>query len=563
VEGWRVRRDGTRFWASAVLEPIKSPEGEVIGFATITRDITDKRAAEETLRQSERQFRLLVNNVTDYALYMIDLNGTVTSWNAGAEKIKGYTGAEIIGQHFSKFYTEVDRAAGMPLRSLTTAMSEGQFEAEGLRVRKDGSVFWAHVIIDAVRDEKGDLVGFAKITRDVTERRENQKKLQDAQRQLAHAQKMDALGQLTGGVAHDFNNLLMIISGQIRKIKKYVPDHELLARSAHHIEDAVQRGSALTRQLLTFSRRQSLTPTVMAPSEVLKGINAMLESSIGGTVDLVTSTPPEIWPILVDRNELELALVNIVVNARDAMPQGGTITISVENTYFHLDQDNRQISGEFVRLTIADTGMGIPPDLLTKIFEPFFTTKSLGKGTGLGLSQAQGFVHQSGGDLMITSELGKGTQVRMYFPRARAEPVQLAPAAPDPGRYNGVALLVDDNGPVLEVTKSMLEDIGFRVRTALDAQQALAAMSEQKFDLILSDIVMAGPMNGLALARTIRKEHPKLPIILATGYSDTVPEALVDFPVLRKPFHISELSKAVAAAAKDAPDNLVAFRKKA
>jgi len=224
TEGWRVRKDGTRFWAAVVLDAVREEKGELIGFAKITRDITGRRAQQQALIESERQFRLLMNSVIDYALFMLDLNGNVVSWNAGAERIKGYKAEEIIGQHFSKFYLESERVAGVPARSLQVAATQGRFEAEGWRVRKDGSQFWANVVLDPVHDEEGKLIGFAKITRDITERREAQQALQEAHAQLAQAQKMEALGQLTGGVAHDFNNLLMVISGYIGTIKSKLQD---------------------------------------------------------------------------------------------------------------------------------------------------------------------------------------------------------------------------------------------------------------------------------------------------------------------------------------------------
>ena len=268
VEGWRVRKDGGRFWASVLVEPIRSESGELLGFAKVTRDITERRSAQEALRESERQFRLLVSAVTDYAIYMLDPNGIVVSWNAGAEKIKGYGADEIIGTHFSKFYTEDDRAAGKPARALYTSTHEGRFEGEGLRLRKDGTQFWANVVIDPIRDEKGQLVGFAKITRDITERREAQLALQRAQEQLAQSQKMEALGQLTGGIAHDFNNLLTILGGQARIVKNNADDPKSL-KAADAIETTVQRGASLTRQLLGFSRRQQLEPQVSCARRAL------------------------------------------------------------------------------------------------------------------------------------------------------------------------------------------------------------------------------------------------------------------------------------------------------
>src|SRR4030088_2761198 len=251
AEGWRLRKDGTRFLASVVIDALYEG-GELIGYAKITRDITERGKAAEALRESERHFRLLVNGVTDYALYMLDRNGVVTNWNAGGQRIKGYLPEEIIGQHFSRFYSSADQAAGRPARALQLAVENGRYEEDGWRVRKDGTFFWASVVIDPIRDEDGKLLGFAKITRDISERREAQLNLEKIQRQLAESQKLDALGQLTGGVAHDFNNLLMVISGHIHALKKIAGDDAKGLRAIQAIETATQRGAALTRQLLTF-----------------------------------------------------------------------------------------------------------------------------------------------------------------------------------------------------------------------------------------------------------------------------------------------------------------------
>jgi PAS domain S-box-containing protein len=241
-EGWRVRKDGGRFWALVELDAMRNETGELIGFAKVTRDITERQVAQQTLREAASQFRTLIDGVTDYALYMLDPNGLVVNWNAGAERIKGYNSDEIIGQHFSRFYTERDRAAGLPARALQTAAQQGRFEAEGWRVRKDGTLFWANAVIDRITDENGDLIGFAKITRDITEHRNAQLALQEAQAQRAQAQKMEALGQLTGGVAHDFNNLLMIVGGHIRTLKKFVATDQKGSRAVEAIERAAERG---------------------------------------------------------------------------------------------------------------------------------------------------------------------------------------------------------------------------------------------------------------------------------------------------------------------------------
>ena len=564
AEGWRVRKDGSRFWASVVVDAIHNEHGVLEGFAKITRDVTERRAAQEAMRESERQFRLLVAGVTDYALYMLDPNGIITSWNAGAQRIKGYTANEIIGHHFSRFYTEKDRAAGLPARALDNVRREGRFEADGWRVRKDGKLFWANVIIDAIRDEKGALVGFAKITRDITERREAQIALQEAQAQRAHAQKMEALGQLTGGVAHDFNNLLMVVSGHLQALKKGFGEDPKMARAAAAIELAARRGTALTRQLLTFSRRQPSNPVVLTLAERVEASRAMLTSSIGSTVRLVTTIGPEIWLVKADAGELELALVNLVLNARDAMPNGGIVSIAAENVTLAPTDAAAKLAGDFVALRIADTGSGIAPDLLPRVFDPFFTTKDVGKGTGLGLSQVYGFAHQSGGTVTVESELGKGTIITLYLPRARESSAQESDEAPIEIADGGRVLLVEDNPEVAEVTADMLRELGYTVEVATNGEAALAAMERQAFDLVISDIVMAGPIDGVALARRIRADKPGLPVLLVTGYSQLAPDAAADFTVMRKPFELADLSRAASrliAEAKQPPNaNVVRLR---
>ena len=550
TEGWRVRKDGTRFWAAVVLDAIHDPEGALIGFAKITRDITERREAQDRLRESERQFRLLVNGVTDYALFMLDPNGIVTSWNSGAERTKGYTAAEIIGQHFSRFYTDSARAAGVPTRALQTAMTQGRFEAEGWRVRKDGSLFWANVVIDPIVDDNGQVLGFSKLTRDITERRETQLAMQKTQMQLAQIQKMEALGQLTGGVAHDFNNLLMVVSGYIPLIKQRLANDPKGQHAAEAIELAAQRGANLTRQLLSFSRRQSLNPAVVHLNEIMEAARPILDSLLGGTVRYVTTILPEVWPVRVDRSELELAIVNMAVNARDAMGQGGgTIAVTAENTSLAPSDTADNLEGDFVALTVADTGQGMPPDILAKVFDPFFTTKGEGKGTGLGLSQVHGFVHQSGGGISIASEMGQGTRITLYLPRTSAEMNADVPTETQSvSRGACKVLLVEDNPDVAEVTVELLAHMGCETQKVGDAAAALEVVEGGEFDLMLSDIVMAGPMNGLDLARAVRNKHPDLLVVLATGYSEAAGQAAAEFTVLRKPYNVADLDQAIADA---------------
>jgi PAS domain S-box-containing protein len=492
------------------------------------------------LLESERNFRLLVEGVADYALYMLDPNGVVTSWNVGGHRIKGYSSREIVGQHFSRFYTEADRAGGKPRRALKIAREQGRYEEEGWRVRKDGTFFWASVIIDPIR-ENGKLIGFAKITRDITERREAELKLEQMQKQLAESQKLDALGQLTGGVAHDFNNLLMIISGSIHTLKKGVGSDAKLQRAVSAIEAAAKRGAALTSQLLTFARRQSVNPQVVNFAERIDAVREVLDTGVGGTVRLQFDIDRNIWPVMVDVSELETALINLVINARDAMPAGGTIVVAAHNQ----DSSGATDEGDYVAITVRDWGVGIPPDLLDKIFDPFFTTKPIGKGTGLGLSQVHGFAHQAGGKVKVTSKLGKGTQVTILLPRANAS-LQLDRVDGVEGNGSGTVLLVEDNPDVASVSIGLLEQLGYSVRTVADAETALREIARDGVDLVFSDIVMPGQMDGLAFARRVREIRPDLPVLLATGYSDAAANVRGDFPILRKPYEIHQLSQAIA-----------------
>jgi PAS domain S-box-containing protein len=539
AEGWRMRKDGSKFLASVVIDALYE-DNELVGFAKITRDITERNKAADSLRESERHFRLLVNGVTDYALFMLDPTGVVTNWNPGARRIKGYLPNEIIGQHFSRFYSSADQAAGRPARALRLALESGRYEEEGWRVRKDGTFFWASVVIDPIRDDENRLIGFAKITRDITERREAQQEMEKLQLRLAQSQKLDALGQLTGGVAHDFNNLLMVITGSLNALKKMVGDDPKALRAVQAIDTASQRGAALTSQLLSFARRQSVNPQTIDVGDSIFSVRDVLDTGLGSAIELQIEADNGIWPITVDRAEFETALVNLVINARDAMPQGGNVTVQARNVFV----DDGATKGDFVAIKVSDTGTGIPDDVLAKIFDPFFTTKPIGKGTGLGLSQVHGFVHQAGGTIAVDSELGKGTSFTVCLPRSTAaltsRPEQLN------HRGTGTVLLVEDNPDVANASTGLLEELGYAVRWASDVDSALSEIAADGIDLVLSDIVMPGKMDGLALARMLKQKHPGLPILLATGYSEAARNAAAEFPILRKPYQIHELNEALS-----------------
>ena len=494
---------------------------------------------EQDFFESERSFRLLVEAVADYAIYMLDPDGVVTNWNIGGQRIKGYLPEEIVGQHFSRFYTPADRAIGKPARALKIAEEQGRYEEEGWRVRKDGTFFWASIVIDPIRED-GRLVGFAKITRDITERREASLKLERMQKQLAESQKLDALGQLTGGVAHDFNNILMVIGGSAQVLKKYAGD-EKSRRAVEALESAARRGAALTSQLLTFARRQNVNPQTIRLHERIDAMREVLKTGVGGTVQFTTDVKDDLWPIKVDISELETALVNLTINAGDAMPDGGAIKISAENVRL----DDEANKGDFVVIRVSDTGAGIPPDIVQKVFEPFFTTKPVGKGTGLGLSQVHGFAYQAGGLVSLCSELGKGTTVTMSLPRDATGIV--SDKSPGPAASgSGTILLVEDNPDVATASTGLLEQLGYAVRWVSNAEEALAEIDGEGIDLVFSDIVMPGKMDGLTLAKTIRGKYPRLPILLATGDSDTLRKISWGFQILKKPYEIHELSQALA-----------------
>jgi PAS domain S-box-containing protein len=537
AEGWRMRKDGSHFLASIVIDAIHE-DGVLVGFAKITRDITARRQAETALHDSQNQFRVLVDGVTDYALYMLDPSGIVSSWNAGGQRIKGYAAEEIIGQHFSRFYSDADRANGRPAQALEAAEKCGRHEEEGWRVRKDGSFFWASVVIDVIRDDSGRLRGFAKITRDITERRQAQQNLEKIQRELAESKRMDALGQLTGGVAHDFNNILMIVGGGLHTLKKLASGDPKGSRAVVAIDSAVKRGTALTGQLLSFAGRQRLNPETIDVATWLNGMCNTLDTGLGGTLELLVDAQPNLWSITVDVAEFETALVNLILNARDAMPNGGSVTVRAGN----IERDEAP-RGDFVAISVTDTGIGIPKDVLGRVFDPFFTTKPVGKGTGLGLSQVHGFVQQAEGRVELSSEIEKGTTVTIWLPRAHIVGQSHEEVAIIQGF--GTVLLVEDNPDVAQASAELLEQLGYSVRWACNAEKALMEIECCGIDLVFSDIVMPGKMDGLKLAHAIRGQRPALPILLTTGYSDAARKARSE-PILPKPYQIHELSRALA-----------------
>jgi PAS domain S-box-containing protein len=550
AEGWRVRKDGTRFWAHVVIDPIRSSDGELVGFAKITRDLTQQKLGEQELLKSEQQFRLLVQGVTDYALYMIDPRGHVSNWNFGAQRIKGYRPDEIIGRHFSQFYTEEDRAKNEPQAALDVAIREGRFEKEGWRVRKDGSRFWAHVVIDAIRDNTGALIGFAKITRDITERREAGQALDRAREALFQSQKMDAIGQLTGGVAHDFNNLLMAVLGSLELLGRRLPPED--ERSRRLLDNAVEgakRGATLTQRMLSFARRQELDTKPVDIGALVRGIGELLQRSLGSFVAIRTTIPDNLPPAQADANQLELAILNLCMNARDAMPEGGEIAVSARCETVAAGHKTGLSPGDYLCLSVRDHGDGMDPDTLAKAAEPFFTTKGIGKGTGLGLPMVHGMAEQVHGRLLLHSVPGQGTTAEIWLPVAQAgtavTDTNTGGDAQAPAHRTLTILAVDDDALVLFNTVAMLEEQGHHVLEAMSGEAALALLRENKVDLVITDQAMP-QMTGAQLIDTIRAQWPGLPVILATGYAELPAGMAQGTPKLSKPFAEAELAKIVA-----------------
>jgi PAS domain S-box-containing protein len=552
AEGWRVRKDGTRFWASVVIDPIVNDAGKLLGFAKVTRDITERKATQEALRESEERFRLLVQGVTDYAIYMLSPTGNITNWNSGAERIKGYSHDDVVGTHFSRFYTEEDRANDAPAHALATAAREKRYEKEGWRVRKDGTRFWANVVIDAIHNEQGKLIGFAKVTRDITEKKRAEEALERANAALFQSQKMEAIGQLTGGIAHDFNNLLAVMSSSLDVLSTR-PQEPPNPRMLESMRRAVERGATLTQQLLSFARQQPLQVEKCNLNKLIGAFEAVLRRAGNSSIAVELSLAPALKPAVVDAARFEAALLNLVVNARDAMPRGGQLTIATANAELGERQINHLAAGAYVKVSVTDTGTGMPPDVAARAFEPFFTTKEIGKGTGLGLSQVYGFITQSGGDVLLDSEIGMGTTVSIYLP-AMTVATDESDTQPDTDTPADTVLIVEDESDVMEVAAELFRSIGYEVLTAgngLDAIDILKRRSD--IDILFTDVMMPNGMSGIELAQFTREHCPGVKIILASGYPLPALNAqhgnLEDFAFISKPYRLSELAKKLRARA--------------
>jgi PAS domain S-box-containing protein len=520
----------------------------------------------EASLSDDGRYRLLIEAVTDYAIYMLDPTGIVSSWNPGAQRFKGYRPDEIIGQHFSRFYSEEDQKSGLPSKALETAAREGKFENEGWRIRKDGTRFWAYVVIDPIRAKSGEIVGFAKVTRDLTERKEAQEKLEKTREALLQSQKLEAIGQLTGGIAHDFNNLLMAVQGSLELLRKRLPDDPKMRALLENAVQGAQRGTTLTQRMLAFARVQELKQEAIAIPDLVRGMTDLLQHSLGPSVRIETRFPLLLARVHADANQLEMVLLNLMVNSRDAMPDGGEIVVASREENVAVGRGIGLKPGRYICLSVSDTGEGMDEETLRRAMEPFFTTKGLGKGTGLGLSMVHGFAEQSGGRFILHSRKGKGTTAEVWLPVAttvpEVDPVGVRKAVPAKKQPSLVVLAVDDDALVLMNTVGMLEDLGHIVFQAYSGMEALDILRrEGSVDLVITDQAMP-KMSGTQLAKIIRKEWPKIPVILATGYAEIPPAEESDLPKLSKPFFEGALAAALVGIKSKRPNanRVVPFR---
>ncbi|RUL66052.1 PAS domain S-box protein [Dyella dinghuensis] len=500
---------------------------------------------------SAQEYRALVEAIADFAIYMLDPRGNIISWNLGAERFKGYQADEVLGKHFSMFYTEEDRAVELPQRALSIAHQDGRFEHEGWRLRKDGTRFWAHVIIDRITNDEGAVIGYAKITRDVTPQKEANEQLERAREALFQSQKLESIGKLTGGVAHDFNNLLMIIHSSLEMMEIKCEQPDQVVKLASHAKAAVKRGSALTQRMLAFARKQELRLEVIDLKDLIDGMTDMLQRSLGPRIRLTTNFPNALGQVSVDANQFELAVMNLAVNARDALPDGGNVTFSAHSVTIDRAHSTKLEPGDYVCVAISDDGIGMDEVTMGKATEPFFTTKGIGKGTGLGLSMVHGLLEQSGGRMVIKSSKGIGTRVELWLPSTKVDRVRdLKPpttgnASLSLANNSLCVLVVDDDSLVRATTGVVLESLGHKVIEVSSAEEAIAVLEGvNDVDVLLTDHAMPG-MTGAQLTNEANIRWPALPVVLASGYAE-IQEDLSDGAIrLTKPYGRDDLIRAI------------------
>ncbi|MFP5350998.1 MAG: ATP-binding protein [Actinomycetota bacterium] len=511
-----------------------------------------RRLFDQVVEERER-FQLLVESVRDYAIYMLDPQGNVVSWNAGAERIFGYKAGQIVGGHFSRFYPSGEATAWM--EELSIAAREGRLETTGSRVRADGSIFLANAVTSPVRDASGELRGFAKVTRDITALVAAQEEKASLEAQLHQSQRLESIGQLAGGVAHDFNNIISVISNCATFVLDELEEWELEGNKRGVIDDtkeilqASDRAASLTRQLLVFSRRDVIEPTILNMNDVIRNLENLLRRAVGTQVEVTLDLDPEIDLVRADSGQMEQILLNLAINARDAMEGEGRLSIrtrQVDLLESDTDAALERRSGPHVELCVSDSGPGMAPDVVERAFDPFFTTKPKGQGTGLGLATVYGIVKGAGGRVTIESAPGQGATFVIHLP-VDPEPEELgadqsvSAAAADALHGNERILVVEDEDPVRTVTARILENAGYEVLQAANAPEALSMIlaGGERLDLLLTDVLMPG-MSGIELAEEVAREAPGLRVIFMSAYAESMAGSRgaghAEAPLVQKPF---------------------------
>ena len=561
----RVRRvDGTLGWTLFRAVPLFDANGNITEWFGAASDVTARKNAEAALRELNETLERRVTEALAERKILADIvEGTDAFVLVADLQYRWLAINQAAANEFERIFGVRPKAGDNMLDLLATqpdhqrdvkaawgrALSGEEFTAieEFGDPARDRRAY--EMRFNTLRDRDGNRIGAYQFVYDVTERLRDQERLRKAEAALRQTQKMESLGQLTGGVAHDFNNLLAVFASglQLLELTGGRPPNPRVFEAMHR---AVARGTGLTRHLLAFSRRRPVNPESIDVAAHLKGMRAMLDGSLGGHIEVQMNIAEDIWPVEVDAGEMELAILNLCLNARDAMADGGVIRIRVENVQ---GEGENGAPADFVRISIADTGHGMSPEVQARAFEPFFTTKDISKGSGLGLPQVYGFAQQSAGRVAIASEVGTGTTVTLLLPRSLRDPVatKAVEAADEPATLDttrrGHALLVEDDSEVSALTSEFLRSLGFTVTHVASADAALSALADSRqIDLVLSDIMMPGGVSGLQLAREIRRRHPDIPIILTTGYVESA-AGMNDgeFDVLLKPFSVEALAKAL------------------
>ncbi|HZT50808.1 MAG TPA: PAS domain-containing protein, partial [Stellaceae bacterium] len=539
---YAVDRRGRRRWYRLMLAPMASEA--VSGAVAMHLDVTSSKLAEEALRREKDFSEFLVKSTTE-GILVFDRHCRITLWNPGIEAITGMTAEQVLGRDAFQMLPFLAGTAGE--RAVRGAL-EGREESyldERYTIPATGRGGFYEAYFSPLYSRGREVIGGIGFLRETTERR----RIEDALRQ---SQKMEAVGQLTGGIAHDFNNMLTVIAGNLELLEGKLARDPRLLRLVNSAALAASRAEKLTQQLLTFSRRQTLRPQAVDFNQIIIGMDDLLHRTVGETIEVRTQLSPELWPAMADPNQLETALLNLVLNARDAMPGGGQVTLETTNAM--IGRGHHEIApGAYSVLSVSDTGHGMPEHVLAHVFEPFFTTKEVGKGTGLGLSQVYGFISQSSGYVRIDSREGQGTTVRLYLPRAEgaADAQDLAPIRERPYRGNETVLVVEDDHGVRDFAASVLRELGYHVLEASSGEAALDVIDSQPdIDLLFTDVVMPGQLTGADLARSARDRRPELRVLFTSGYTTRIlekewPNGEVEF--LRKPYRSIDLAERVRA----------------